>query len=235
MQIFQCFALSRRGYTAALLAALLAIPGTGAAQQPGQAKPAPTPETPPAQTVPMGALPIVENLKILVLAGEGEMNDMERRNMAPVVVEVRDQNDRPVESADVTFRFPPSGPSAYFAGPKLAQTVRTNVQGQAAAAGLTANGQVGLFKIAVTAVYGNQMGKGAINMTNVTRITEEMIQEEKKKDRHWYQSWKWWTVILAGAAGAGVGIYYGVRDEPAPPPGPPTVTISPGGVVIGGR
>jgi hypothetical protein len=183
----------------------------------------------------MGALPIVENLKVLVLAGEGEMNDMERRNMAPVVVEVRDQNDRPIESADVTFRFPPSGPSAYFAGPKLAQTVRTNVQGQAAATGLTANGQVGLFKITVTAVYGNQMGKGTINMTNVTRITEEMIQEEKKKERHWYQSWKWWTVILAGAAAASLGIYYGVRDEPPPPPGPPTVTISPGGVVIGGR
>src|SRR5262245_7286715 len=137
------FLILGRRWTAVVLTALLVVPGTGAAQQPEQAKPAPP--TAPPKTEPMGALPIVENLKVLVLAGEGEMNDMERRTMAPVVVEVRDPNDRPVEGVDVTFRFPPSGPSAYFAGPKLAQTIRTNVQGQAAATGLTANGQVGLF------------------------------------------------------------------------------------------
>ena len=230
MRIFQSF--FRRQCTAAVLAALLIAPGTAAAQQPEQAKPAP--ETKPPKTEPMGALPIVENLKIFVLAGEGEMNDMERRVMAPVVVEVRDQNDRPVESAEVTFRFPPSGPSAYFPGPKLAQTVRTNVQGQAAATGWTANGQPGPLRISATALYGNQMGKAAISMTNVTRITDEMLKEQKK-ERHWWQSWKWWTVILAGAAGAGVGIYYGVRDSGPAPVATPTVTISPGGVVIGGR
>jgi hypothetical protein len=221
-----------RQCTAAVLAVLLIAPGTGAAQQPEQAKP--TPETKPPKTEPIGALPIVENLKIFVLAGEGEMNDMERRVMAPVVVEVRDQNDRPVESAEVTFRFPPSGPSAYFAGPKLAQTVRTNMQGQAAATGWTANGQAGPVKVSVTALYANQMGKAAINMMNVTRITEEMLKEQKK-EHHWWQSWKWWTVIAAGAAGAGLGIYYGVRDNGTAPPATPTVTISPGGVVIGGR
>src|SRR5712692_9173328 len=86
------------------------------------------PETPPAATQtappssqptpvkPMAPLPVVKGLKVLVLAGNGEMNDLERRVMAPLVVQVLDQNDRPVEGADVVFRFPLKGPSAAFAG-----------------------------------------------------------------------------------------------------------------------
>ncbi len=51
-----------------------------------------------------------------VLAGNGEMNDLERRVMAPLVVQVLDQNDRPMEGAEVVFRFPISGPGATFTG-----------------------------------------------------------------------------------------------------------------------
>ena len=63
-------------------------------------------------------LPVEQSLKILVLAGNGEMNDLERRVMAPLVVQVVDQNERPVEGAEVVFRFPLNGPSATFPGGK---------------------------------------------------------------------------------------------------------------------
>ncbi len=53
--------------------------------------------------------------------------------MAPLVVQIVDQNERPMEGADVVFRFPLNGPSATFAGGKSSVAVRTNGTGQAAA------------------------------------------------------------------------------------------------------
>src|SRR5580658_6500110 len=107
-----------------------------AAAQPAPAQPQTAPpQTPPpnAPLKPMAPLPVVRNLKMLVLAGNGEMNDLERKVMAPLVVQILDQNDRPVEGADVVFRFPLNGPGAAFAGGQTAQTVRSNGTGEAAA------------------------------------------------------------------------------------------------------
>ena len=63
-----------------------------------------------------------------MLAGSGEMNDLERRVMAPLVVQVLDQNDRPMEGAEVVFRFPLNGPGATFPGGKNSVIVRTNAR-----------------------------------------------------------------------------------------------------------
>src|ERR1035438_361030 len=81
---------------------------------PSQPAPAP-PQTAPANAPakPMAPLPVIKNLKLLVLAGNGEMNDLERRVMASLVVQVLDQNDRPVEGAEVVFRFPLNGHSRH--------------------------------------------------------------------------------------------------------------------------
>src|SRR5271154_4487590 len=65
---------------------------------------APAPQTPGSQTQAPAApapaptpLPVVEGLKVIPLAGKDEANDLGRRLMAPLVIEVLDQNDRPVE------------------------------------------------------------------------------------------------------------------------------------------
>jgi hypothetical protein len=176
---------------------------------------------------------MVQNLKLRVLAGQGEMNDLEARVMAPVVVEVRDQNDLPLEGAEVTFRFPATGPGASFADGKLSRTVKTNVQGQATASGWTANNQVGPFKVHVTATYGNQMGQTTIDLLNVTRITDDMAKDRKKK-RAWYASRKWQILIAAGAGAAIAGILLATGNGGSGTANP-TITISPGPVTIGGR
>src|ERR1700690_1774219 len=120
----------------AFLALLLALPPQAAGQS--QA---------PAATVPSPVA--IQSLKIIPLAGNEEMNDLQRRIMAPLVVQVLDQDSRPVEGADVTFRFPVMGPSAMFADQKNAATVRTNADGQASAVGWSANGMVGRFQLQV--------------------------------------------------------------------------------------
>jgi hypothetical protein len=197
---------------------LLAVPPNMAGQQ----------AAPPQQTQPMAPLPTVQSLKVIPLAGNGEMNDLERHVMAPLVVQVLDQNDRPLEGADVVFRFPMQGPGGSFAGQKSAKTERTNGQGQAAATGWMANDQVGTFKVHVTAAYGNQIGEITISMTNATRIVEGKTNQ---KHGHWYSS-KWVKIgLIAGAAGATAGIVLATRGGKSTGP---SITISPGSPTIGG-
>src|ERR1700733_1789575 len=142
--------------------------------------PSPPQSNQPAPAAPLPPLPMMQSLKVTALAGNKAMNDMERGLMSPLVVQVLDQNDRPVEGAEVVFRFPLNGPGATFRGGNTSQTVRTNGQGQAAAVNWTANNQVGTFDIHVTAAYGNQLGETTVSMTNVTRI----VEAEKGGQKH---------------------------------------------------
>jgi hypothetical protein len=203
------------------------------AQAPSQAPaPAPKAATPPSPAQPLAPLPVEQSLKLIVLAGNGEMNDLERRVMAPLVVQVVDQNERPVEGAEVVFRFPISGPGAAFAGGKASETVRTNGVGQAAAVGWMANGQVGPFQVHANASYGNQVGETTISMTNVTRI----VAEAKKSKAKSLWSHRWFKVaVIGGAAVAiGLGVYFGTRGGGSSTNSGSTVTINPGSPTIGG-
>jgi hypothetical protein len=125
------------------LAILLALPPNLLAQQPTVQQPV------AQQPLQPESLPAVENLKVISLAGNHAMNDLERRVMTPLVIQVLDQNSRPVEGAQVVFRFPLSGPGAEFANQQTAQTVRTNADGQASAVGWMARA-AGTFQVHIT-------------------------------------------------------------------------------------
>jgi hypothetical protein len=223
------------------LAGLLAITQTWAAQQaavPAQATPAqvapaqPGSQIPPpgAPVPPLAQLPVEQSLNIRVLAGNNEMNDLERRVMAPLVVQVTDRDARPLESAEVVFRFPVTGPGAAFAGGRTSQTVRTNAEGQAAAINWMANGQVGRFQVHVTATYGNQVGEATLSMTNVTRVVEE--KQKSKASGWWSHRWVKVAVIGGAAAAIGIGVFLATRGG-SKSSGTSTITIAPGSPTIG--
>jgi len=171
----------------------------------------------------------IRDLKIVPLAGNQETNDLKNKIMAPLVVQVLDQNDRPVEGADVTFRFPLTGPSATLADQKNVGTFRTNADGQAAATGWTANSEPGSFKIQVTAVRGNEQGVAVITMTNATRIVEGVRPEKKK----WWAT-KWGKVaIVAGAAGIVTGIVVAAHGGGSSSGNTTVITAAPGPPIIG--
>jgi hypothetical protein len=236
-----------------VLAILLAFGPVWAGEQtPAQQQPAPNPQTPqssqpstpqstpesnqpsaqPAPVAPMAPLPMIQSLKVTALAGNKAMNDLERGLMAPLVVQVLDQNDRPVDTAEVVFRFPLNGPGATFRGGNTSQTVHTNGQGQAAAMNWTANGQVGSFDVHVTAAYGNQLGETTISMSNVTRIVDE--GKGAKKQSKWYSS-KWVKIaLIAGGAATVVGIVLATRGGSSTAAAAPTITITPGSPTVGG-
>jgi hypothetical protein len=239
-----------------VLAGLLAITQTQAAEQGGQApqaapaQPAPEQAAPaqaaPAQTVPAQApppgapapaapgqplaqLPVEQSLNIRVLAGNNEQNDLERRIMASLVVQVTDHEERPVDTAEVVFRFPVSGPGATFAGGRTSLTVRTNSSGQASALNWMANGQVGKFQVHVTATYGNQIGETTLTMINVTRVVEE---KPKSTAAGWW-SHRWVKIaVIGGAVAIGVGVFLATRGGGKASSGS-TVTITPGPPTVG--
>lgn len=205
----------RRCWFPQALAVLLVVTQVQAGQQaaaPGQLPaPQPAPATPqPAQPAP---LPVEQSLKVRVLAGDGEMNDLERHVMAPLVVQVVDQNERAMEGAQVVFRFPLDGPSATFVGGKSSVTILTNGVGQAAAVNWMANGQTGTFQVHVNATYGNQVGEATVSMTNVTRIenVSKNLAGEKKKEGLWSHRWFKVAVIGGAALAVGLGVYFGTR------------------------
>jgi hypothetical protein len=174
---------------------------------------------------------MMQSLKVTALAGNHAMNDLERGLMSPLVVQVLDQNDRPVEGAVVVFRFPLNGPGATFRGGNTSQTVRTNGQGQAAAVNWTANDQVGDVSVHVTATYGNQLGETTVTMTNVTRVVENA--KGGRKQTKWYSS-KWFKIaLIAGGAATVAGIILATRGGGSSS-STPTITIIPGTPTVGG-
>jgi len=165
--------------------------------------------------------PTVETLKIRILEGAGAVHNIATGIAAPLVVEVRNSNEGPVEDAEVTFELPASGPSGLFADGKPVYTTRTNFQGQAIWQGLRPNKQEGSFQVKVTALLGQQSGRISVRQSNSLR---DFVDQPKKT--RWLTKKK--ILILAGIAGGGVGTWLALRNG-----GPTAITLSTGPVVFG--
>ncbi len=211
-----------RFWLSQVVSALLVMPPNAGAQQ----------ATAPVETKAAAPAAAMQSLKVVPLAGNGESNDLERRVMAPLVVEVLDLQDRPVEGAEVVFRFPLRGPSAVFADQKSAKTVRTNGQGEAAATGWTANNEIGSFQVHVTAAYGNQIGETTITMSNAARVSDAELNRTAAKRKSLWSS-KWFKIgLIAGGAGLAAGIVLATRGGGSG--STHTITIAPGSPSVGG-
>lgn len=183
----------------------------------------------PATAAP--ALPAV-SLRVLVLEGANAINSIPNRSATFPVVEVRDENDLPVEGAEVVFELPATGPGGTFPNQKRTFSGRTNVQGQVRAPYLM-NAEAGPFQIKATATIGARTGQTVIGQTHSMQTREEMSVKKKR----WYKDWRVWA-IAGGAATAGIilGTRGGGSSGGTTPttPVPPTITITPGGPSIGG-
>lgn len=168
-----------------------------------------------------------QGLRIRVLAGEGSVNNVSTRGFTIPVVEVRDDNDLPVEGAEVTFEVPPEGPGGKFAGGQLSHKTRTNVQGQAAATGFEPGTQTGSFRFRVTARLGDRTAVAAINQTNT--VDSFIPEPEIKKNRSWVK----WVIIGGLAGGAAIGAVLATRGG-GESNGAPRPVLIPGAVGVGG-
>jgi hypothetical protein len=169
------------------------------------------------------------SLKILVMEGQGAINNIKQRTTRDPVIQVVDENNRPVAGVAVTFALPSRGASGAFANGARSMTVLTDSQGMATATGLTPNSVAGDLSIQVSASHQGQTASTLIAQTNVAAgagMSAATI-----------------GIIGAIAAGAAVGavMAFGGGDDPPVVNQPPvtpttptgTATVRPGGVTIG--
>ena len=171
-------------------------------------------------------------LQILVIGGEGSINNVKQRTAREPVVEVRDRNNRPVAGAVVLFEAPGNGASGTFIGGSRTLRVTTDAQGRAAGQGFRPNNSQGSFALQVTATLAGVTATAAIHMQNAASAGAANAA-------HAAGHGKLIGIVVAVGAAAAVGGAYAATHSgngggSTTPPVAPT-TISAGSGTVGGR
>ena len=204
-------------------------PPANAAPPPANAAPqAATPPAPQANTTPQPTAPLI----ILVLVGQDAVNNVRMPAPADLAVEVRDQNDQPLEGATVSFQLPLMGPSGAFEGGVRNKELRTNVAGQVSTS-YTPNTETGRFTIQVKATIGGQTGMATILQRNATESVSSTAQGAKTQS--WIGRHKLLVVLIGAAVVGGVLVAVLTRGHSSSSSsGGPAVTITPGVPTVSG-
>jgi hypothetical protein len=104
-------------------------------------------------------------IKILVVEGQGAINNIQQKRAKEPVVQVTEDNE-PVAGATVTFLLPDTGASGFFGTTNRMLTIQTDAKGQATGHGLRPNSTPGRFQIRVTASYHGETATAMIAQIN---------------------------------------------------------------------
>ena len=107
-----------------------------------------------------------EMLNLIVVEGEGAINNVRQRTARETIVQVEDENHKPVAGAVVVFTLPSQGAGGTFANGAQTLTVTTDAQGRAVAQGLRVNRISGQWQMRVNASLGNRTGTVTVTQTN---------------------------------------------------------------------
>jgi hypothetical protein len=168
-------------------------------------------------------VPPPPRLKILILDGEGAINSIKLGTAREPIVQVQDENDRPVAGAMVVFTLPDHGASGVFSDGTRSLIVHTDTRGQAVARGLKPNQTPGQFKIRVDVSHQGATTSSAVTQSNLLSAAAAAGGISAKLITI--------LAIVGGAAAAGVVAATGGGSGNPPPP--PTTTITPGRTTFG--
>jgi hypothetical protein len=124
------------------------------------------------QAAPAGAKP-APALQIVILDGEGTLNNIKDRTAREPIIQVQDENHKPVAGAAVLFSIDSQGGHAgasFLHGAKVFSG-QTDSSGHIVAHGFHPNAHTGQFHINVTATKGPLTTHAAIAQTNVVAAT----------------------------------------------------------------
>jgi hypothetical protein len=107
-------------------------------------------------------------LNLVIVEGDGAINNIRQRTAREPIVQVQDENHKPVAAAVVLFtiRSGPTGAGGTFAGVSTLAVI-TGLDGEAVAKGLAPNGVKGSYTISVQATAGAVTTTAVITQTNV--------------------------------------------------------------------
>ena len=190
----------------------------------------PNPLPAPSQELPPSVKPggqSTESLQIFILEGNGATNTLVQPMPSMVVVEVRDENSRPVEGADVVFELPATGPGGRFSENQSIRRAKTNSQGQAGVT-FVPNSELGRFSIKVSATLANRSGQAVISQSNALRPASSA------EKRRFGRLLNWKVLLIAGGAVAVVAVVLATRGgSSSSASAPPTITLTPGTPTFG--
>ncbi|HYP06350.1 MAG TPA: carboxypeptidase-like regulatory domain-containing protein [Bryobacteraceae bacterium] len=182
-----------------------------------------------AQSVPLrgqdAAAPTgAGRIQIVIVEGEGAINNVRQRVAREPIVQVEDENRRPIAGAAVTFLLPNQGASASFANGAQSLTITTDAQGRAVARGLRPNNVNGRYEIRVNASSQGRTASATISQTNALATAAVAGGISAKL-----------IAILAVAGGAiAAGTVAATRGGDNGPGGPSPTVITPGSPTVGG-
>ncbi|HWR53912.1 MAG TPA: hypothetical protein VN428_22565 [Bryobacteraceae bacterium] len=131
--------------------------------------------------------PLEPKLNIVVIEGEGAINNVRQRTAREPIVQVEDQNRKPVAGATVTFLLPRDGAGVAMRDGSRSFTAVTDQNGRATMRGLRPNNVAGQFQIQVNASFQGLTSSAVITQTNMA--------------------------VAAAAAGAGAGAGIGLSAK----------------------
>lgn len=167
-------------------------------------------------TVPVWAQEPQPKLEIVIVEGEGAINNVKERVNREPIVQVEDENHKPVAGAAVVFFLPDQGPGGTFADGTRSLTVTTDAQGRAVARGIQFNRASGQMQIRVTATASGQTATATITQTNVAGSASGAGLSTAAK--------VWIIVGVVVAAGAATGAYLATRSSTATSGIPTSIT-----------
>lgn len=160
-------------------------------------------------------------LFINIVEGEGTLNNIKQRVNREPIVQVEDENHKPVVGAAVIFFLPTSGPSGVFANGSQTLTVTTDSLGRAAATGIRPNRRTGKMQIRVSASANGLNASAIITQTNIAGANVGGGLTTTVK-----------ILIAVGVvAGVGAGVFFAVHNSGNGPSN--GVIITPGIPIVG--
>jgi hypothetical protein len=121
----------------------------------------------PLSESPQDAPKLSVGLNIVIVEGEGQLNNVKQRVNREPIVQVEDENHKPVAGAAVVFFLPTSGPGGVFANGSQTLTVTTDNLGRAAARGIRPNHMTGKMEIRVSASSNGLTASAIITQMNI--------------------------------------------------------------------
>jgi hypothetical protein len=170
--------------------------------------------------------------KIVVLEGDGAINNIHQLVNRAISVEVDDTNHNPLSGVSVTFFLPNDGPSGLFPNGSRILTVFTDDHGVATSRSIRFNNQIGIMPIRVVASLFSQTSTVTVNQTNVASSASVRSSyvpaaggSEMATRGHSHKAL--FIILGIAAAGAGAGVYFATRKST------PTARISIGSPTVG--
>jgi len=165
-------------------------------------------------------------LNISILDGEGAINNIRQRVAREAMVQVDDENHKPVAGVAVTFFLPEHGAGGIFANGSHSLTVMTDNAGRAVAHGMVPNKVAGDVQVRVVARFKTLDANTVIHQQNVAGAAAGAAAGGTI-------SGKLLAVILIAAAAAAGGAVAATRGGGSSPTPSSIVTINVGTPTVG--